>query len=77
MTKQILTIIKNCTECPHHSHSGDRTPGGAYLTCQHRTMLKTRGMHWNTRILPINNDKERKYTKEIPNWCPLDDIPIV
>ncbi len=73
-------IIEICDQCPHRTHSGGFTPGGAFPLCgitkapEDQRMVDYRG---NRRILPWETGHGRdgrafrSYTGEIPGWCPL------
>lgn len=73
--KTIVTNIRNCKECPHVSHSGAFTPGGARPLCGAMT---GRRYKYGRKELPSIISYDQKTGKkletwsfEIPNWCPL------
>ena len=64
--------INNCDQCPHLSHSGAFTPGGAKPICGNRDACGKRKQnfdqfHWGQRILEKNSCGKLI----IPKWCPL------
>lgn len=63
--------INYCNECPHVSHSGAFTPGGAKPICGNTLACSARAVknrhHWMNRVLstlPNGN-------LEVPKWCPI------
>lgn len=76
--KIIITKINNCTDCPHLSHTGAFTKGGAKPCCTHKETIKSKGYNCFDRTIPykIQHD-ERPITrkiKRIPDWCPLPNL---
>lgn len=64
MSKPVFIKIDSCHSCPHASHSGAFTPGGAIPLCQHDDFRDRRVKHKYV-------GRERKPSGEIPAWCPL------
>lgn len=62
MTKVIK--VSNCHECPHVSHSGAFTVGGARTICDHDEACRKRGHEWHKRTI-------KKEDGTPPSWCPL------
>ena len=75
MIKTIL--IKNCTDCPHLSHTGQYTSGGAKPCCNHNDTVKQKGNDCFKRVIPYKSNYDNPITiktpKSIPKWCPLPD----
>lgn len=78
--KTITINIKKCTECPHFSHTGAFTHGGAKPCCDHPSTVKLKGDDCFKRVIPHRNvfrdnsepwETPIKVPKRIPNWCPL------
>lgn len=63
--------IEHCNMCPHVSHSGAFTPGGAKPICSHH------GAAYDRPGVKPENWWQRQLTKDksgnliIPDWCPL------
>lgn len=55
--------INTCEDCPHLSHTGMFTRGGAKPCCDHGETCKLKGYNCFKRVL-------KKFPK-IPSWCPL------
>jgi len=75
-------VILTCDQCPKRDHSGHFTEGGAYPLCVATKLeaeLKSNyeGYRGNRAVLPFTVEPNgrggmyRKYTGEIPDWCPL------
>ena len=65
-------VINSCRDCPHKDHSGRYTEGGAWPVCSHHDVCYTiKDTSWKQRKLPVDGNKTRVYTGEIPDWCPL------
>lgn len=74
--KLIEIKIKKCTDCPHLSHTGQFTQGGAKPCCDHDDTVKLKGNNCFHRVIPYratsNSPATRGRTpKSIPEWCPL------
>jgi hypothetical protein len=78
-----IIAIEDCSQCPHVSHSGAFTKGGAWPVC-HGPGLEWEvfnevldyndpeaGKKWSPPILPTNECRNR--VREIPEWCPLPE----
>ena len=61
-----VLVIRDCSDCPHHDHSGAFTKGGAKQICGHRHTVQDRGADWFKR--KISN------YPEVPFWCPLMSV---
>lgn len=75
---EVQINLNACDECPHVSHSGAFTEGGARPCCDHKdaveSFTKHRNIkgdykyHWKHRVIKkINSDG----TLKIPMNCPL------
>lgn len=65
-------LIKNCTECPFVSHTGQYTQGGAKPCCTHNDTVKLKGYDCFKRVIPYRTvDFRLRTPKSIPEWCPL------
>lgn len=61
---QKCIVIKNCSDCPHFSHTGAFTRGGAKPCCDHPETVKLKGYDCFKRVIKHN-------ARRIPVWCPL------
>ena len=70
--------IKTCSDCPHYSHTGGFTKGGAKPCCDHDETVRTKGNDCFDRVIPYGTDYETmrstKVPKRIPAWCPLPNL---
>ena len=75
--KTITINIKSCEECPHGSHTGAFTSGGAKPCCNHDETVKSKGNNCFDRVIPYSSSYDDltgrtiRTPKSIPEWCPL------
>ena len=65
----VFIEIKSCGECPHGSHTGAFTKGGAKPCCDHKGTVALKGDDCFKRVIPHRG--HTKKVKGIPDWCPL------
>jgi len=70
--------VKSCSVCPHYSHTGAFTKGGAKPCCDHPETVMLKGNDCFDRVIPYGTDYEgirsARVPKKIPSWCPLPDL---
>ena len=72
-------LIKSCDDCPHRSHTGAFTKGGAKPSCNHPATVELKGNDVFKRIIPYKRESIDTVhflcvPKSIPDWCPLPNF---
>lgn len=72
--------IHKCSDCPHISHTGAFTKGGAKPCCNHPETVKLKGHNCFNRVIPYHTsyteviERTVRRPKRIPDWCPLSKL---
>jgi hypothetical protein len=67
-----VIVIHECQDCPHKSHTGAFTNGGAKPCCNHPHTVEDRGADCFERTM-----KRRGGRVPTPGWCPLISVDDV